>query len=359
MSELGLYAVVRIWWTCFSGALGDHEEALRTILLVAGTVTALVPAVLCLAQTHLKRMLAYATVSYIGLFLLGVALLSPDGLAGTAVFLVADGFVKASLFVCVGIVQHRRGRVDEYRLRGQGRDLPYTGALFALGGLLLASLPPFGTFLGKSLIEDAAVNEGYDWLIVVFVLASALTGGAVLRAAGRVFLGLGSPGESDPTFELDEETDTETGEDERHDVTPAVLFVPAALLLAGALVLGLIPGVAQAALRAATVLVDRAAYVAAVLQGAAGTAPHVAAPEPPRAPDFLYGTVSTLGALAVAGVALFHERLPRVAPRRVARGGGALIWRMRRLHSGHVGDYIAWVTAGVALFGGAFALTLL
>jgi multicomponent Na+:H+ antiporter subunit D len=359
MSELGLYAVVRIWWTCFHGALGQHEEALRTIFLVAGTVTALLPAVLCLAQTHLKRMLAYATVSYIGLFLLGIALFSPDGLAGVAVFLVADGLVKASLFVCVGIVQHRRGRVDEYRLRGQGREFLYTGAVFAVGGLMLASLPPFGTFLGKSLIEDAAIKEGHAWLVAVFIVASALTGGAVLRAAGRVFLGLGPPGESRPAYEVDEETDTETGEDDRHDVTPLVLFLPALLLLAGALALGLIPGVAHAALRAATVLMDRAAYAAAVLQGSAGSAPHVPAPEPPGASDVLYALLSTAGAVCVAAIALFHERLPQLAPRALVRGAGGLVWRVRTLHSGHVGDYLAWVTVGASLLGGAFALTLL
>jgi multicomponent Na+:H+ antiporter subunit D len=85
----------------------------------------------------------------------------------------------------------------------------------------------------------------------------------------------------------------------------------------------------------------------------------VAAPEPPGALDFLYGALSTVGAVAVAGIALFHDRLPDLAPRRLASGGGALILRMRRLHSGHVGDYLAWITVGVALFGGAFALTLL
>jgi multicomponent Na+:H+ antiporter subunit D len=359
MSELGLYAVVRIWWSCFHGALGHNEEALRTIFLVAGTITALLPAVLCLAQTHLKRMLAYATVSYIGLFLLGIALLTPDGLAGVAVFLVADGLVKASLFVCVGIVQHRRGHVDEYRLRGQGRELLYTGAVFALGGLMLASLPPFGTFLGKSLIEDAAVKEGQTWLIGVFVVASALTGGAVLRAAGRVFLGLGPPGESEPAFEVDEETETETADDDSHDVTPPVLFVPAVLLLAGALALGLIPGLAEAALRAATVLTDRAAYVAAALQGAAGSAPQVPAPKPPGTADFVYALLSTAGAVCVAGIALFHERLPRLAPRGLARGAAGLLWRIRMVHSGHVGDYLAWVTVGASLLGGAFALALL
>ena len=359
MSELGLYAVARIWWTCFHGALGEHDDALRAIFVVAGTVTALLPAVLCLTQTHLKRMLAYATVSYIGLFLLGIAMLSSDGLAGTAVFLVADGLVKASLFVCVGIVQHRHAHVDEYRLQGEGRDIPYTGAMFALGGLMLASLPPFGTFLGKSLIEDAAIKEGYGWLIAVFIVASALTGGAVLRAAGRVFLGLGGEGEPEPAFEIDEETNTETGGDERHDETPPVLFIPGIALLAGALALGLIPGVAEAAHRAAAVFVDRGAYVAAVLHGAAGAAPHVPAPKPPNAADFLYGALSTIGALGVAAVGLFHERMPRFAPRGMSRCAGTLVWRIRLLNSGHVGDYVAWVSVGIAVFGSAFAVTLL
>ncbi|HET8672141.1 MAG TPA: proton-conducting transporter membrane subunit, partial [Thermoleophilaceae bacterium] len=296
MSELGLYAVARIWWTCFHGSLGVNEEALRTILLVAGAVTALVPAVVCFAQTHLKRMLAYATVSYIGLFLIGLGLLSHDGLGGTAVYLVGDGFVKAGLFVCVGIVQHRKGHVDEYRLQGQGRELPYTAAIFVLGALALASLPPFGTFLGKSLIEDAAVKQGEGWVIAVFVLVSAITGGAVLRSAGRVFLGLGPEGRSEPAFEVDEETETETREDESHQRTPLVLFLPAVALVAAALGVGIVPGLPGAALRGAAALQDRASYVAAVLHGAAGTVPHLPAPPPPGATDYVYAGLSVVGA---------------------------------------------------------------
>jgi multicomponent Na+:H+ antiporter subunit D len=357
MSELGLYAVARIWWTCFHGTLGVNEEALRTIFLVAGAVTALVPAVLCFAQTHLKRMLAYATVSYIGLFLIGIGLLSHDGLGGTAVYLVGDGFAKASLFVCVGIVQHRRTHVDEYRLQGQGRDLPYTAAMFVLGGLALSSLPPFGTFLGKSLIEDAAVKQGQAWVIAVFVLVSAITGGAVLRSAGRVFLGLGPEGKSEPAFELDEETDTETRES--HQETPVALFVPALALVAAALAVGIVPGLSGAALRGAAAFEDRASYVAAVLHGAAGSVPQLPAPPPPGATDYVYGVLSVLGALALATVALFRERLPVLLPARLRRAGLALVGSVRALNSGRVGDYVAWATAGVVMFGAAFGATML
>jgi multicomponent Na+:H+ antiporter subunit D len=358
MSELGLYAVARIWWSCFHGALGGHEDALRVILVVAGVVTALVPAVLCFAQTHLKRMLAYATISYIGLFLIGVGLLSPDALGATAVYLVGDGFVKAALFVCVGVIQHRKGSVDEYRLQNKCGDLPYTGLVYVLGGLALASLPPFGTFLGKSLLEDAAVKEGFGWVIPVFILASAITGAAILRSAGRIFLGLGPTGKSEPAFELDEETESET-DDSGRDRTPATLFVPAVMLLGASLAVGLVPGLPQAALRGAAALQDRASYVAAVIRGVAGGVPHLPAPKSPDAADYLYAGLSTLGALALAGFALFRARLPEPAPRGLVSRAGAAVWAIRRLGSGRVGDYVAWIAVGVTAFGAAFALTML
>ena len=72
MSELGLYAFARVYWTVFSGALGG-EEALEAVLIGAGALTALVGAVMCFGQRHLKRMLAFATVSHVGLFLIGIA----------------------------------------------------------------------------------------------------------------------------------------------------------------------------------------------------------------------------------------------------------------------------------------------
>src|ERR687886_1263964 len=82
MSELGLYAVARIYWTAFSGTLGPYEAELQTILVGVGIIAALLGAVMCFLQHYLKRLLAFATVSYIGLFLVGIGLLTPDGLAG-------------------------------------------------------------------------------------------------------------------------------------------------------------------------------------------------------------------------------------------------------------------------------------
>ena len=79
----------------------------------------------------------------------------------------------------------------------------------------------------------------------------------------------------------------------------------------------------------------------------------------PGARDYLYAGLSSLGAVALAGVALFHQRLPALLPRAFTRRAGAVLWAIRGLNSGRVGDYVAWVAVGVTVFGGAFAITML
>src|SRR5437763_3075263 len=192
MVELGVYAVARIYWTIFAGPLGPHVEELRAILTAFGTLTALWGAVMCFAQRHVKRLLAFSTISHVGMFLCGIGLLSAKGLAGVATYVVGHGLTKAALFMLSGVLLHRFATMDEFDLHGRGRELrPIVGAMFALGGLLLAAMPLTTTFFGKSLLDGGALEGGYAWLPTVFVISSLLTGGAVLRVTGRVFLGWG------------------------------------------------------------------------------------------------------------------------------------------------------------------------
>ena len=81
MSELGLFAVIRVWDTVFSGLVGGSGPRMQAVLLGFGVVTAVVGAVMALAQIQLKRMLAFVTMSHLGIYLIGVGLLSPLGLS--------------------------------------------------------------------------------------------------------------------------------------------------------------------------------------------------------------------------------------------------------------------------------------
>jgi multicomponent Na+:H+ antiporter subunit D len=96
MAELGVYAVARLYWTIFAGALGPHADELRAILVALGTVTALWGAIMCFAQRHLKRLLAFSTISHIGVFVCGIGFLTVHGVAGVAAYVVGHGFTKGA-----------------------------------------------------------------------------------------------------------------------------------------------------------------------------------------------------------------------------------------------------------------------
>jgi multicomponent Na+:H+ antiporter subunit D len=355
MIELGVYAVARLYWVIFAGPMQAHAAALRAILVAFGVATALIGATMCFAQRHVKRLLAFSSISHVGVFICGVGLLAHRALAGVAIYVLGHGLVKAALFLCAGVLLHRFATIDEYELHGRGRQLWPAGALFALGGLLLAGMPPFTLFSGKSLLEAQASGAGYGWLVAVFTLVSAVTAGAVLRVAGRVFVGWGSSSGPDPQADPAHEPEAEMHE-ERDRTPPAMLAVPAALL-AGAIAISLIPGAVPAIEQAAARFTDHPAYAAWVLHGTAVHWPSLA-PSHVSGDDVLYGLLSTGGALAAAALALFGAPLRAILPDRPLAGWTRALWALRRLHSGHIGDYVAWWTAGASVLGGVCLLTI-
>jgi multicomponent Na+:H+ antiporter subunit D len=355
MSELGIYALARIYWSVFAGALGGHGSQIKPVTVGIGVVTALIAAIMCFLQRRLKRILAFATMSHAGLFVVGVGLLTPAGLGGVAVYVLADAMVKTTLFFSVGILLHRYGSGDERHLQGRGRDFPFAGVLLVVGAFGLAGLPPLGTWLGKSLIEDEAVLLGYSWMPAVFLVVSVLTGATVLRAAGRIFLASEAPDGGSHADGEDEEAETSGGEGR----TPLVMVIPAVLFALLAFAPGLLPGLDRAAEGVAHRFEDRSAYERAVLEGAPQDSHSLPPDEPSSAlKGGLLGVVSSALAVALAWVALVPQLWPSALPRALSPLS-SLSSGMRALHSGHVGDYVAWLTVGFALLGGLFALVLL
>jgi multicomponent Na+:H+ antiporter subunit D len=295
-------------------------------------------------------MLAFSTISHAGMFLIGISLLTPLGLTGVAVYVIGHGLIKAALFLCTGIVLHRLGSVNESWLHGRGKSLRVTGVVFTLAGLGLADLPPFATFLGKGWIEASAGV----WLVPVLIICSSLAGGAVLRVAGGVFYGLGDPPLEDPQMaeEAAEETSETAGGKDR---TPLTMIIPPAILVVAAVVVGLIGSIGPVVQAAAVRFEDEAGYDATVLQGTRITHPvalHLAGPTGVTALDVLAGLGSVLGALILAGMALYWRRLPLLRRWRPLPSVAAAA---RRFQSGVVNDYVTWVVIGLACLGGIFA----
>jgi multicomponent Na+:H+ antiporter subunit D len=342
MVPLGAYAAFRVYWMVFAGSIPAADA--HRMFLTLGVVTALLGSVMCFAQRHLKRLLAYSTIAHVGLFTVAAGTLSSAGAAGALVYVLAHATIKGALFLIAGVVLNRYGSLDEARLHGCGRTSPRLRWVAVLGALALAGLPPFGTGLGKSLSEDAGLASGYEWVPVLFVIVSAVTGGAVLRAAGCIFFGLGDAptdggevGEEQPEQRL-------TGR------LPATMAAPIVALVLAGLALGVAPGVHAVAEQAGAGFVDASAYARAALTGA-GSAPALPDDADWTSSGVLLDLLSAALAAALATLAWYGHRVA-VLPA-IARGFSTALGPVRRLHSGHLGDYVAWLVLG------ALALTLL
>ena len=357
MVELGLYGVARVYWSMFGQALGNRA-AITNAFLALGLLTAIVGALFCFRERHIKRLLAFSTISHAGMFLVGVALLTPLGLAGAAVSVAGHALVKAALFLCTGIVLHRLGSVNETALHGRGRPLRVTGVIFTLAAFGLADLPPFATYLGKGWIEDTGSAHGMAWIIVLLVFASVLVGAAVLRVAGGVFYGLGDPPGEDP--QMARESSEETSEtDEGKARTPLTMIIPPAVLVAAAFGIGFLPHLGSVVEAAAVRFQDQGAYNATVLYGAHvshAAAPYAAEPAGVTATDLIIGAGTAAGAVFLAFLGLYWRRLPLL--RRGFEPGTGLVRPLQRFQSGVVNDYVTWIVIGVACLGGALAFSI-
>jgi multicomponent Na+:H+ antiporter subunit D len=372
MSDLGIYAIARIYWSTFSGPLAPHHEGITIVLIALGGVTAIWGALLCLAQHHLKRLLAFVTISQIGLALIGVGLLTAEGIAAAALLALADGLLRAGLFVAIGATIHRCGTVDELRLQRLGRMLPWPlGAIFLAGTLGLLGAPFLGAFAGKRLLEHAAIQDGRGWIVAFFLVATILTGAALLRAGARVFLGWGEPRQDDPApfgspgvgdgagdaaGASAAEVAGEGAEDDEQELagasgyTPPIMIATAAALVAAGLAVGVVPGLADGVLDAAASFVDRGAYAAAVLHGVTPVKPH-AASVPVDAEAVVVALLAVVAAVAIAYSVLSKRRARGAIPDAVLRPAERSLLMIRRLHSGQAGDYVTWITVGAAGFG--------
>jgi multicomponent Na+:H+ antiporter subunit D len=357
MVELGLYGVARGYWSMFGQALG-HRSAITGVFVALGLLTTLVGALYCFRERHLKRLLAFSTISHAGMFLTGIALLTPLGLAGVAVYVAGHALLKAALFLCVGIVLHRLGSVNETWLHGRGRRLRYTGVVFTLAALGLSDLPPFATFLGKGWISGSGTTRGMTWIIVIFVIAAVLVGGAVLRVAGGVFYGLGDPPGEDP--EMAKEASEETSETEQaRQRTPLTMIVPAAVLVLAAIGIAFVPHLGPAAEAGALRFQDQTAYNATVLSGARVAHPVGIFPAEHAGitvAEVVTGVGSAAGGLMLAFLALYWRRLPVLL--RGFEPGAGLVRPIQRFQSGVVNDYVTWIVIGVACLGGALAFSI-
>ncbi len=341
MVQLALYGVARVYWTVFAGPLAAHGREVQALFLGLGIATALVGAIMAYAQRHLKRLLAFSTVSHSGMFVAALGLFGVAGASACATFIVAHGLVKSALFVCSGNYLNRFRSLDEQVLGGKGRATPLNSALFLIGGVALAGLPPFGISAAKSVYDAAMRDHGLFWLAIVMAFASALDSGAVVRAGLHVTFGLGK-GQITGSSPREEEAECDGDRLER---TPWPMLAVPLCLLGAAVWIGVSPYLVSAVDRAAHAFVDQGYYVASVLRNAHRALP-AAFPPPQTWDDIKTDIAVSAAAVAAAFLGLYRDHIPQhLAP--VLKPPLRLL---RDLHSGVFTDYVAYLMFGVAAY---------
>ena len=108
MVSIGVYGISKLAWFVFAPS-ADIQHVIRTLLLAMGAFSTVVGGVMALLQRHIKRLLAFSTISHVGLLLVGVALWDQRGLIGMLVYLIGHGLTKGALFMVAGILLARAG----------------------------------------------------------------------------------------------------------------------------------------------------------------------------------------------------------------------------------------------------------
>ena len=165
----GLALLLRLSWT-----LTPLWDMIAPVAAVLTVVTMSFGNLVALAQTNVKRLLAYSTIGQVGYLLIGFVVNSAIGLEAIFVYLVAYLFMNLGAFACVVAVCNQTSDESLEAFKGLAQRSPWLAALFAVFLLSLAGIPPLVGFIGKFELFRSAVETQHIWLAIAAVVNSAI-----------------------------------------------------------------------------------------------------------------------------------------------------------------------------------------
>jgi multicomponent Na+:H+ antiporter subunit D len=315
MYNFGIVAIGRLAFQVF----GVTRIPILGLLLTVGIISALLGAVMALAQDDLKRLLAYDTISQMGILAIGLGTGTAPGIAGAVYHLVNHALFKSLLFLCAGAILHRTGLTKLSEMGGLARRMPAVAVAFVIGAASIAGIPPFNGYVSLSLIHTGLLDSHQYLPYALMLAAQVITIAALGKAAWLAFF---RPRAEDyPQLE---------------PLRPGMV-AGLASLAACCVVFGVLPQffLESVMAPAAASLLHPARYARGVLTGLARL-PAL------RLPPFDYVSpveLTTLVACAAAGAALARAYLRAREP--------APVRLLRAAHTGSVNDYAAYAVAGM------------
>lgn len=176
--KAGAFAILRLTYYSY-GIEFLHGTWAQTVVLIAVIFTIVYGCSRAVKETHIKRRLAYSTISNLSYVLFGAALMTPMGLVGALAHMLFHAFMKICSFFCAGAIIYKTGRTYVHQLDGFGRKMPWVFGIFTVSAFALMGVPGFAGFISKWYLASAAVDSG---MILGYAGIAALLISALLTA---------------------------------------------------------------------------------------------------------------------------------------------------------------------------------
>jgi NADH-quinone oxidoreductase subunit M len=184
LMKLGAFGIIRVGMMLLPQGMQDWA----LVLFILGTINVLYGAVSALAQTDLKYVVGYSSVSHMGYVLMGIASMNHLGLTGATMQMFSHGIMTALFFAIVGVIYERAHTRDSMVLNGLASRMKWGTAFFVLAGLTSVGLPGLSGFVSELLVFLGAFRSE-PLLGALGVLGAGITAVYMLRLIARVFFG--------------------------------------------------------------------------------------------------------------------------------------------------------------------------
>ena len=185
----GAFGMIRLTYYSFGTEVIKGTWAQYAVMALA-MFTILYGCTRAVKESHIKRRLAYSTVSNLSYIIFGITMMSPAGLVGALTHFVFHGFMKICSFLCAGAFMHQTGRKYVFEMDGMGRKMPIVFGCFAVSAVGLMGVPGFAGFISKWKLTEAAVESGLTLAYVgigCLLISALLTAIYMLNVVIRAF----------------------------------------------------------------------------------------------------------------------------------------------------------------------------
>jgi NADH-quinone oxidoreductase subunit M len=182
--KIGAYGLIRFG----AGLFPKEFHSLALIIGIFGVINLLYGAFLAITQTDVKRVLAYSSVSHMGIVLIGLAAFNVEGITGAVFQVVSHGLISALLFFLVGVLYERSGTSELKAFGGLAKNMPILAGVLLAGGLASLGLPGMSGFISE-FMAFLGLFEKMPILAAVGTLGLVLTAVYVLRAVMAITFG--------------------------------------------------------------------------------------------------------------------------------------------------------------------------